>query len=140
MMTNKPTILVTGATGFVGRAIVKHLAAQRRSVRAVVRRELSDWPERVSTELVSDISDIPQLNDVDSIIHCAARAHILKEAESDPLAAFRLVNCEATLSLAQAAAQAGVRRFIFISSIGVNGAETSGRPFCASDAPAPHSP
>jgi nucleoside-diphosphate-sugar epimerase len=79
------------------------------------------------------------VSDMDFIVHCAARAHVLKEEAADPLAAFRAVNRDSTLALAEAAAAAGVRRFIFLSSIGVNGNETTGRAFRHDDPPAPHS-
>ena len=134
------TVLVTGATGFVGGAVVDYLVMGGRNVRAVVRRDSGKWPQGVNVATVSDISDIPPMQGVDCIIHCAARAHILNEAESDPLSAFRAVNRDATLAFARAAAAAGVRRFIFISTIGVNGAETRGRGYASDDEPAPHSP
>jgi nucleoside-diphosphate-sugar epimerase len=76
---------------------------------------------------------------IDCVIHCAARAHVLREQVGDPLAAFRAVNRDATLALARAAANTGVRRFVFLSTIGVNGGETAGRAFRADDIPAPHS-
>lgn len=137
-------ILVTGATGFLGRAVVAHLAGRGRAVRAAVRREAGDWPAGVETAVIGDMSGATDwsaaLQDVDAVVHCAARAHVLKETAADPLAQFRAVNTEATLALARQAAAAGVRRFVFISSIGVNGAETRGRPFRHDDAPQPHSP
>lgn len=137
-------ILVTGATGFLGRAVVDHLAARGRKVRAAVRRGEGDWPAGVEAVAVGDLSAATDwsaaLRDVDAIVHCAARAHVLKEASSDPLAEFRAVNTDATLVLARQAAAAGVRRLVFISSIGVNGAATTGRPFRHDDPPQPHSP
>lgn len=93
---------------------------------------------------VGDLSEATDwtaaLAGVDVVVHCAARAHVLKETAVDPLALFRAVNTQATLALARQAAASGVRRFIFISSIGVNGAATHGRPFRPDDAPHPHSP
>ena len=137
-------VLVTGATGFLGRAVVEHLAARGRKVRAAVRRETARWPAGVEPVLVGDLSDATDwsqaLRDVGAVVHCAARAHVLKETATDPLAEFRAVNTEATLALARQAAAAGVRRFVFISSIGVNGAETRGTPFRHDDPPHPHSP
>ena len=137
-------ILVTGATGFLGRAVADHLAAGGRSVRAAVRRlpdEASDGTETVAVgDLSADTDWSAALDGVGTVVHCAARAHVLKETAADPLAQFRAVNTEATLALARQAAAAGVRRFVFISSIGVNGAGTRGRPFRHDDEPHPHSP
>ena len=135
-------ILVTGATGFLGRAVVAHLGARGRKVLAAVRG--GGAPAGLETAVVGDLSGATDwsaaLRGVDAVIHCAARAHVLKEAAADPLAQFRAVNTAATLALARQAAAAGVRRFVFISSIGVNGAETRGRPFRHDDPPHPHSP
>lgn len=137
-------ILVTGATGFLGRAVVDHLAAGGRKVRAGVRSECGGWPAGVETAAVGELSEATDwsaaLAGVDAVVHCAARAHVLKETSADPLAQFRAVNTAATLALARQAVAAGVRRFVFISSIGVNGAETNGRPFRHDDPPHPHSP
>lgn len=129
---------MTGANGFVGRAILERLAADGYNVRAAVRR-----PKGIVDVVMADLGaaqDWPALlTGVDCIVHCAARAHILRDNATDPLALFRLVNTHATLDMARAAADAGVRRFIFISSIGVNGGETKGRAFRHDDAPHPHS-
>lgn len=77
------------------------------------------------------------LNGVDVVVHCAARVHVRNE-DSDPLAGFREVNVAGTLALARQAAAAGVRRFVFVSSIKVNGESTSpGHPFRVEDSPAP---
>ena len=75
-----------------------------------------------------------------AVVHCAARVHVLRESVIDPLAVFRRVNVAGTLNLARQAVAAGVRRFVFISSIGVNGAETFDKGFTSEDTPAPHSP
>ncbi len=93
--------------------------------------------------LVGDISDEASwtavLEHVDTVIHCIARAHVLRDNSADPLAEFRAINRDATLTLAQAAVAGGVRRLIFLSSIGVNGNATRGIAFTATDAPHPHS-
>ncbi|MCS6627374.1 NAD-dependent epimerase/dehydratase family protein [Roseibacterium beibuensis] len=137
-------ILVTGATGFLGRALVERLASDGHEVRAGVRRDPGGWPGGVSPVVVGDLSGSTDwsvaLAGVDCVVHCAARAHVLNETAADPLAEFRRVNTDGAIALGRQAAKAGVRRLIFISSIGVNGAETHGRPFTAADAPAPHSP
>jgi nucleoside-diphosphate-sugar epimerase len=133
-------ILVTGANGFVGRQVVETLRMRGRDVLPVVRRAAPDVRGAVAVGNLEANPDWPGiLGGVDCIVHCAARAHVLKEESADPLTAFRIVNRDASLALARAGGAAGVRRFIFLSSIGVLGRETSGRPFRADDAPAPHS-
>jgi nucleoside-diphosphate-sugar epimerase len=142
-------ILVTGANGFVGRALVPRLA-QDGPVRIAIRRcSLPSVPpavEAAKAELVA-LDDSPSPADwsravagVTTVIHLAARVHVMQESEADPLAAFRRVNVEATRSLAEAAAQAGVRRFVFVSSIKVNGEATGAVPFRAEDPPQPQDP
>jgi len=136
-------VLVTGANGFLGRAVVEGLSARGRLVRAAVRRDEGGWPAGVEAVSVGDLTSITDpieaLSGVDAIVHCAARAHVLKETAGDPLAEFRAVNTEATLALARKSAEAGVRRLVFISSIGVNGAQTRGRGFRYDDPAQPHS-
>jgi nucleoside-diphosphate-sugar epimerase len=132
-------ILVTGAGGFVGRHVVETLRRRGREVRAVVRTARADLPDAIALgDLAADPDWAAILRGVDCIVHCAARAHVLKEEAPNPLAAFRRVNRDATLALARAASAARVRRFVFLSSIGVLGMETRGRPFRADDPPAPH--
>lgn len=137
-------ILVTGATGFVGAEMVRRLAAEGWQVRAAVRRTSGDWPATVETAFIKDIDADTDwraaLTDVDVVVHCAGRAHKLQDAALDPLEEFRRVNERGTLALARQAAEAGVRRFIFISTIGVNGSETADKPFAADDEPHPDSP
>lgn len=137
-------VLVTGATGFLGRALVERLARDGYAVRAAARRAPGDWPEGVDPVAVGDLSGPTDwsaaLAGVDCVVHCAARAHVLNETAADPRTEFRRVNTEGAIALGRQAAKAGVRRLVFISSIGVNGAATDGRPFTAADAPAPHSP
>jgi nucleoside-diphosphate-sugar epimerase len=122
---------------------VERLVADERSVHAAVRRAKGDMPKGVAEVAMADLQAVQDwsalLKGVDCIVHCAARAHVLKDDAEDPLALFRLVNTQATLDMARAAAVAGVRRFIFISSIGVNGGETKGRAFRHDDTPHPHS-
>lgn len=136
-------IMVTGATGFIGRALVEQLSRDASStVRAVVRRENTRLP--LGVELIRQSNEFgaslepTHFAGVRAIVHCAARVHVMKDSSRDPLAAFRAVNVEATLALARQAAKAGVSRFVFLSSIKVNGESTRpGVPFTASDEPCP---
>lgn len=141
-MTGK--ILVTGASGFVGRALVAELTTRGHAVRVAVRQPGLHWPEGVDVALPSQFGPEADwahaLHGIDAVVHCAARVHVMRDASADPLSEFRRVNVDGSLRLAAQAARAGTRRFVFISSIGVNGAETFDRPFRAGDAPAPHSP
>lgn len=133
-------VLVTGATGFVGEAVVLRLLLdQVLTPVAVVRRAscLSGLCPTVMFDLASS-NELPEFENIDAVIHAAARVHVMKEAAPDALAAFRKVNVDGTVKLARKAAQSGVRRFIFISSIKVNGEVTlPGHPFKADDIPAP---
>ena len=137
-------ILVTGATGFVGNAVVRCLLAEDASRRVVVavRRNNQQWSERVLPRVTGDLEPSadwsPALEGVSAIVHCAARVHVMADTAADPLAEFRRVNVQGTLNLARQAAAVGVRRFVFVSSVKVNGEATQlGRPFTADDAPAP---
>ena len=134
------TILVTGASGYVGKALCKVLAARSYKVSGLVRtvREPVPGVEYVGIDLEHSYNLSAVCQDIDCIVHLAGRAHVLSEYDQNPLEAFRRANYEATLSLAQQAVAAGVRRFIFISSIGVNGAETSAKPFDEYSEPEPH--
>ena len=140
-------ILVTGATGFVGGALVGQLCADSAfdGVVAAVRQRVASWPEGVKQVLVGDLLSTTNwsaaLQGVDALVHCAARVHVMQDDAIDPLEAYRLVNVEGTLNLARQAAAAGVRRFVFVSSIKVNGEATfSDQPFTADDVPTPLDP
>ena len=135
------TVLLTGASGFLGKAVLD--AAKRHGVEMrPVFRSLDSAKGHPGALLVSGLdgeADLSQaLQGVDVVIHAAARAHIMREEALDPLTEYRRVNVQGTSNLARQAAAAGVRRFVFISSIKVNGEGTlPGRPFTADDAPAP---
>jgi nucleoside-diphosphate-sugar epimerase len=140
-------ILVTGATGFVGRALVRRLADDRvfSGVVAVVRRKAVLSLKRVQQLQVGDLLPTTDwsaaLQGVDALVHCAARVHVMQDDTAVSLGAYRLVNVEGTLNLASQAAQAGVRRFVFVSSVKVNGEATlRGESFFADDEPAPLDP
>jgi nucleoside-diphosphate-sugar epimerase len=141
---SKLNILVTGASGFVGRALSEHLqAGQRFCVRASIRSasgiDRTDGVDLIETgDLGATIDWRTALQGIDVVVHLAARAHKLRDNAADPLAEYRKVNVDGTLNLAKQALQAGVKRFIFISTIKVNGEQTPlGRPFRAEDQPSP---
>ena len=111
----------------------------------MVRSEDSFLPKRVvrwvAPELPTLAPDaLQRLKGVDTVVHLAGRAHILQDGAKDPLTAFRLVNTEGTLALASTAVSAGVQRFIFVSSIGVNGSRSGDHPFRPEHTPHPDSP
>jgi nucleoside-diphosphate-sugar epimerase len=139
-----PRILITGATGFVGRGVMAAALGRGWPVRAVTRRSVS-WPAGVEGCELPEQSEAtdwtPLVRDVGVVVHCAARVHVMQEAAVDPLAEYRRVNVAGTLRLARQAAAAGVRRFVFLSSIKVNGERTApGKPFTADDPPRPADP
>ncbi|PKH16630.1 NAD-dependent dehydratase [Pseudomonas sp. 43NM1] len=139
------SIFLTGATGFVGGATLNRLIARKYSVTAALRNGsivAEDKVKKVHVESVDgNTSWEESLTGVEVVIHSAARVHVMNDTEADPLAAFRRVNVAGTLNLARQAAAAGVRRFIFISSIKVNGEGTlPGTAYTADDVPAPADP
>nr|WP_289852220.1 NAD-dependent epimerase/dehydratase family protein [Rhizobium sp. SSA_523] len=128
--------MVTGATGFVGREVCRTLQQRGIAFRPVSRRPHPDCIAMGEMTAQTDWSAV--LSGVTCVIHLAARVHVMQEHEADPDGAFRRVNVDATLNLARQAHEAGLRRFVFISSIKVNGEATDeGRPFRADDRPAP---
>lgn len=133
-------ILVTGAGGFIGREVCGEL--ERRGHKAVAATRQGNTSGivascQVSVGAIDAATDWTRaLVNCDTVLHLAARAHILNDKSSDPLTEFRKTNVEGTLNLAKCAAASGVRRFIFVSSIGVHG-KPRGKPFRASDVPDP---
>ncbi len=127
------TILLTGATGFVGAALCESLCQQGYPLTAAVRRTSSSLPVAAKQSLIGDLSSDTDwssaLSGINTVIHLAARAHIMRDSATDPLSAFRQTNTVATLHFAQQAADAGVSRFVYISSIKVNGENTGDTPF-----------
>ncbi len=139
-------VLVTGASGFVGSAVVNALASRHPAgVVAASRRPLPSLPAGAMPASVGDLGPgtdwAAPLEGVASVVHCAARVHVMRDRSTDPLAEFRRVNTEGTLALARQAERAGVRRFLFLSSVKVHGDATpTGRPFREDDPPAPGDP
>ncbi len=143
-------LLVTGANGFVGSATVAHLSKQGHIVLAH-QRSTSSAQQRgghITTHQVpSNVQQIQssyadmlqwhqQLSDCVAVVHTAARVHQVKETSTDPAADYRRVNVDYTACLARAAAQCGVKRFVFLSSVKVNGNYTTqGQSYTAGDAP-----
>jgi nucleoside-diphosphate-sugar epimerase len=135
------TVLLTGASGFLGQAVLRTAQQQGVKIRPVYRSKGSakGQPNDVIVSgLDADTDWIEALQGVDVVIHAAGHAHVMREKALDPLVEYRRVNVQGTSNLARQAAAAGVRRFVFISSIKVNGEKTRpGRPFTAHDDPAP---
>ncbi len=134
--------LITGATGFVGSGVFARLAEEGVETPVCVRGDMASMPEGVRVVPVAELTantDWRQvLAGVKSLVHLAARVHVMEDTEADPLTAFRAVNVDSTLNLARQAATAGVKRFVFISSVKVNGESTQpGRAFTEADAPNP---
>jgi nucleoside-diphosphate-sugar epimerase len=138
------SILVTGANGFVGRALCAELFQQGHAVRAAVRSSnvrIDDYEQAIVGSIDSGTDWSVVLQGVNVVIHLAARVHVMKDTAIDALAEFRRANVEGTLNLAQQAVGAGVQRFIFISSIKVNGEATLlGQLYTAEDQPSPVDP
>lgn len=133
-------ILVTGAGGFVGAALTRRLAAAGHSVRGSFRTAPppASWMECVSTGNLEDCADLGALTDgMDAVVHLAARVHMMRETAVDPDAAYRRANAETTARLAAAAAEAGVSRFVLMSSVKANGEETAGTPYNETSPPDP---
>ena len=143
VLRHSSKVCITGAAGFVGRRLAQLLICSNRHVYGVVRNLGSLCPNggikySVVGDIGSETSWLAALAGADCVIHCAARAHVTSEAEVDPLAAYRAANVEGTRRLMEQAVEAGVKRLVFLSSIGVLGTHTNRRsPFSVSDSPSP---
>jgi nucleoside-diphosphate-sugar epimerase len=144
-------ILLTGATGFVGKALVTYLLSKAFDIKALVRQPYVALPFAVEQVVVGDLAELAldgsssflreAFKNVDVVVHTAARAHVMNDDASDPLTEFRKVNRDATLVLARLAAESGVKRFVFLSSIKVNGEMTRpSNPFTPDDVHVPDDP
>ncbi|MBC7952294.1 MAG: NAD-dependent epimerase/dehydratase family protein [Rhodospirillaceae bacterium] len=138
-------ILVTGASGFVGGPVCRRLLSSGHEVIAAVRRDDAFLPMDVEARRVAELGPNTDwrgaLKGCDGVIHLAARAHVMRDTATDRLTLFRRINRDGTVRLAEQAAGAGVGRFVFVSSIKVNGEATPAhKPFHGDDAPAPLDP
>jgi nucleoside-diphosphate-sugar epimerase len=137
-------VLVTGAAGFIGQALCRRLERDgfivRRSVREVPKEAGSSGTDVVVLHDASGGEAISAaMRDVDAVVHLAARVHVMKDTAADPLQEFRRVNCLWTERLIERAAAEGVRRFVYMSSVKVNGEWTT-TPFTEADTPHPEDP
>lgn len=136
-------LLITGATGFVGGRVCADAIHRGLQVRAAVRRPDAELPPEAERVLVEEMADpaawMPALTGVDAVVHLAARVHVMRERAGDPLAAFRAVNVEGTRGVVRAAVAAGVKRFVFASTVKVHG-EGRDRPYTPTDPLAPADP
>jgi nucleoside-diphosphate-sugar epimerase len=137
-------ILVTGADGFIGRSLIPMLGGIGHTVLASVRGLETPRPGSVDTIQTGDLRARPDwseaLKGVAAVVHLAGRAHVIQERESAPISAFRAVNTQPTAELFEACQRAAVSRFVFVSTIGVNGTSTRGRAFTEIDEPNPAEP
>ena len=135
-------LLITGANGFIGRTLVSKLASEQKySVWASVRKKTNQFPSRVEIIEYADITRKSNLTSVlrniDAVVHLVARVHVMNEKASNTLFVFRNINVNLTVNLAKQAASHGVKRFVFLSSVKVNGELTFHKPFRESDLPKP---
>ncbi|MDB9444788.1 UDP-glucose 4-epimerase family protein [Anabaena sp. CS-542/02] len=136
-------LLLTGATGFIGRYLYQEAKAAGWPICAALRQNhaLDIQKQIVVGNLTPQTNWSQAIKGIDYVIHLAARVHVMKDKASNPLKEFREINVYGTLNLARQAAQHGVKRFIYLSSIKVNGEKTTpGRPFTADDTSAPQDP
>jgi UDP-4-keto-D-QuiNAc 4-reductase len=135
------SVLITGCSGFVGGALASRAVSEGFTVTGTSRQPEPTgnipfcWLQKPD---LTDLSWLKVLKGIDVVVHCAARVHQLRDTSEDPLTAFRMANVKGTKRLAKMAVQAGVKRFILLSTIKVNGDQTlPGNPFRVTDLPAP---
>ena len=135
-------VLVTGATGFVGRHLCNSLVSSGYVVTGTTRSSENDFPPgdydlRTIGDIGTDTDWASSLRDIDYVVHLAARVHVMSEDSEDPLTEFRRVNSWGSEKLAESAAAAGVKRLIYVSTIKVLGEKTDGQAFRNTDLAAP---
>jgi nucleoside-diphosphate-sugar epimerase len=135
-------VLITGATGFVGQHLMAYLGQQPATAPVAGIRAAGQAAGEDPIVLGSLGSDpLPSLAGLDAVVHCAARVHIMQDEAADPLTEFRRLNVAGSVALAERAASDGVKRFVFLSSVKVNGERTlPGHPYTPQDAAAPVDP
>jgi nucleoside-diphosphate-sugar epimerase len=136
-------VLLTGATGFIGRVLVAELIQHNFNISIVVRQKSNLFPDKVKQFVLGNFESNPgfsaSLSEVDCVIHLVGKAHVIDKTKASVLEEFRKINTVVTLNLAKQAVSAGVKRFIFLSSIGVNGNQNI-KPFLEIDTPNPQEP
>ncbi len=141
---SKKSILVTGANGFLGSALCAELLRREQHVLAATRSGTARSGENMAAVTTGDVNAQTDwsaaLHEIDVVIHLAARVHVMRDDSENPLEEFRKVNLHGTENLARQAAKAGVQRLVYVSSIKVNGEQTTGAPFSENDAPHPQDP
>lgn len=140
-MTGRGAVLVTGSTGFVGSALVGEMKRRGIRTRIVIRSGPTLERDVVVEDIGPDTDWSAALDDCNCVVHLAARVHLMNDKAFDPHGEFRRINAGGTLNLARQGVFAGVRRFVYVSSIKVNGEGTlPGQPYTAADLPAPADP
>ncbi|WP_444994313.1 NAD-dependent epimerase/dehydratase family protein [Aliikangiella sp. IMCC44359] len=137
MIIKQSRVFITGVSGFIGRALVNHMLELGVTVRGSVRKSVQKPYELQLPDLSTGADWSDALRGVDVLIHTAGRAHILNDHVEKPLDEFRKVNVIGTLNLAKQAISVGVKRFVFVSSIGVHGSDSGETSFSESDTPNP---
>jgi nucleoside-diphosphate-sugar epimerase len=134
-------LMVTGAAGFIGTVLCGTLKDRGMEFLPVIRRRITSFSDAlIFNDIGASTEWKTHLRGVNIVVHLAARVHVLNDRSTNRLQDYRFANVDATLNLARQCAAAGVKRFIYLSSIKVNGEETTGRPFAAVDRPHPADP
>jgi nucleoside-diphosphate-sugar epimerase len=136
-------ILLTGVTGFIGKNLIQELLDKDFELSIMLRKNIDYFPDKVKQFVIGDFVKCTDYSNalagIDCVIHLAGKAHVIDKNKASALDGFRLINTDLTLNLARQAAAAGVNRFVFLSSIRVNGNQNIS-PFLESDTPNPQEP